>query len=167
MRGLWTLCVVVSISFSGLAFSEEDEILILKDDTEQPAQHEPVEPVQSAPERDVSSRIYLDFYETWRQFELQLKLGTVDQKLLADLIRLRNRNGIPKTTEFALSAVRFGEAKMAESKPEEALQLFQAATSLDPTLSVAYYSQSKAMMASSWRRRHRPFEQLLLGCSLL
>jgi tetratricopeptide (TPR) repeat protein len=152
MRGLWALCIVVSIAFSSLGFSQEDEILILKDDTEQPLQPEPAEPVQSTPERDVSSRIYLDFYETWRQFELQLKLGTIDQKLLADLIRVRNRNGIPKMTEFALSAVRFGEAKMADSKPEEALQLFQAATSLDPSLSVAYYLQSRAMIASSWAK---------------
>jgi tetratricopeptide (TPR) repeat protein len=141
---------VLLISFGGFAFSQDEDLLILKDEAEQPPEQEATETVPPPPERDVSSRIYLDFYETWRQFELQLKLGSVDKKLLAELIRLRNRNGIPKITEFALSAVRFGEAKMAESKPEEALQLFQAAASLDPTLSIAYYSQAKALIAASW-----------------
>lgn len=151
------------MSCAAPAFSQDDEILILKDETEQPSQQETTETVQPPTEKDVSSRIYLDFYETWRQFELQLKLGSVDQKLLADLIRLRNRNGIPKITEFALSAVRFGEAKLAEAKPAEALQLFQAATSLDPTLSIAYYSQAKAMLAISWTRAPSALRAAIAG----
>ncbi|MCI0412407.1 tetratricopeptide repeat protein [bacterium] len=150
MRLFWALLSVIYLLFASLAFSQDEEILILKDETEEASPQEPTETVQSPPERDVSSRIYLDFYETWRQFELQLKLGSVDQRLLADLIRLRNRNGIPKITEFALSAIRFGETKMTEGKPEQALQLFQAATSLDPSLSIAYYSQSKALLWTSW-----------------
>ncbi len=143
--------LLATLLIVGLAFSQDEDVLILKEDSEEPSkQPETTETAPAPPEKDVSSRIYLDFYETWRQFELQLKLGSVDQRLLADLIRLRNRNGIPKMTEFALSAIRFGEEKRKEGKHEEALQLFQAATSLDPTLSVAYYWQAKALIASSW-----------------
>ncbi len=137
--------------FAGIAFSQDDQILILKPDEDQQSSPQEVEePFRATPETDVSNRAYLDFYDNWRQFELQLKLGTVDQNLINELIRLRNRNGIPKITELAISALRFGDSKMAEGKPEVGLQLFRSAVSLDPTLSIAYYSQARALMAISW-----------------
>ena len=131
------------------SFAQDDELLILKD--EEPSTHLETEenPTESV-DTDLTNQIYLDFYDAWRQFELQLKLGSVDEKLIGDLIRLRNKNGIPKMTEFALSAIRFGQSKMLEGKPDDALALFRAAANLDPTLSIAYYSQAKALLNSSW-----------------
>ena len=143
------VCLTLLIVSASAVFPQEDDVLILKPDEEQTTSPEGERPDDS-PQTNAANELYLDFYEMWRQFELQLKLGTVDQKLIAELIRLRNKNGIPKVTEFALSAVRFGQSKLAEKKPDDAVMLFRAASSLDPTLSIAYYSTAKALIASSW-----------------
>src|ERR1051325_6210499 len=93
---LVTFLTVCSVRTS---FAQEDELLILKD--EDTTNHPESEEVTSeSTETDLTSQLYLEFYESWRQFELQLKLGSVDEKLIGDLIRLRNKNGIPKMTEF-------------------------------------------------------------------
>jgi tetratricopeptide (TPR) repeat protein len=153
MRFLLSLIIAILLLCPAIGVSQDDEILILQPEQDtKPAARTTGESRESIrlPETDVSNQMYLDFYDIWRQFELQLKLGSVDTALIQDLLRSRNRNGIPKMSEFAISAVRFGQQRMADGKPEEALQLFTSAVSLDPTLSIAYYSQARAMMASSW-----------------
>lgn len=152
MTFICAFLIAVTLFSTPLAIAQDDEVLILKPDETEDTRLAPApsDPVRIVPQTEVSNQTYMDFYETWRQFELQLKLGTVDQKLVSDLVRARNQNGIPKLTEFAVSAVRFGEAKMTEDKPEDAMKLFFAAATLDPTLSIAYYSQARALIASSW-----------------
>src|SRR5687768_12559056 len=149
MRIACTGFLMVALLLTANAYSQDPDVLILQPDEEQEEKpvipDEPVSRTRDVPESDVSDIMYLEFYDLWRQFELQLKLGSVDQKLIGELIRARNRNGIPKITEFAISAVRFGDARLDEGKPDEALQLFRAAASLDPTLSIAYYSQARAL----------------------
>ena len=153
MRFVFPLIIAFFLLQPVVSFSQDDEVLILQQDDDSglatPAP-DSRDFARLPPETNVSSRMYLDFYDIWRQFELQIKLGSVDRKLVNDLVRLRNQSSIPKMSEFAISAVRFGEQRMAEGKPDEALKLFASAVSLDPTLSVAYYSQARALMASSW-----------------
>jgi tetratricopeptide (TPR) repeat protein len=164
MKSLFlTLLAALLILFSvRTTFAQEDELLILKDD-ETSTHPESEETTEESTDTDLTNQVYMDFYDAWRQFELQLKLGSVDEKLIGDLIRLRNKNGIPKMTEFALSAIRFGQSKMSEGKPEDALALFRVAANLDPTLSIAYYSQAKALMHSSWFNLPRAISVAISG----
>ena len=165
MRPFFILAIVSFLLFAALPVSsQEDPVLILKPDENQrtPAEEGDLA-LERTPETDPANQVYLDFYEIWRQFEVQLKLGTVDQKLISEMIRLRNRNGIPKITEFALSAVRFGQLKLSEKKPVEARDLFRAAAILDPTLSIAYYSEARALLADSWMNIPQAFRTAIAG----
>jgi tetratricopeptide (TPR) repeat protein len=153
MKLVCTATLVFLLLFSVRLFSQDDEVLILKP-AEEPG---PVPRDSSAnqfptPETDLPGEAYQDFYNRWRQFELQLKLGSVDQNLINEIVRQRNRMGIPKITELSLSALQYGQVKLKENNPEQALQLFRASTTLDPTMSAAYYSQASALIAQSWTK---------------
>ena len=152
MKYLRILLAFIGLLQPLLLFAQDEEVLILKPNENEryESSARSVPPTRTAPDAQESSTTFMDFYEKWRQFELQLKLGTVDRNLINELLRIRNRHGIPKITEFAVSAVLFGQAKMVEGQPEEALKLFLAAVNLDPTLSIAYYWQARALIASSW-----------------
>jgi tetratricopeptide (TPR) repeat protein len=126
----------------------QDDVLILKDEDQSSSEQANAQPVEAS-EPEVTNQLFMEFYDDWRQFELQLKLGEVDEKIIGDIIRLRNKNGIPKLTEFALSAIRFGQDRLQDGKPDQAVKLFQAAVNLDPSISEAYYDQARALFAQS------------------
>ena len=129
----------------------QDELLIIEDKNEEkPAPRGKEVPSESISQEAPSDSTFQNYYELWRQFELNLQLGKVDDRIINELIRQKNRNGIPKITEFALSAIRFGQVRMAQNKVDDALKLFRAASILDPSLSLAYYSEARSLVAQSW-----------------
>jgi hypothetical protein len=150
MKLLRTLFLaVLLIVFYGVASqAQDDDVLILKGDDQSSSESAATQAVASV-EPEVTNQLFMEFYDDWRQFELQLKLGAVDEKIIGEIVRLRNKNGIPKITEFAISAIRYGEGKLEDGKPEQALQLFRVAGNLDPSLSEAYYKQSRALLSIS------------------
>ena len=158
-RLLLPALLIASSCFCAFA---QDDVLILKDDEQSASDNSAIQAVEPS-EPEVTNQLFMEFYDAWRQFELQLKLGTVDEKIINDIVRLRNKNGIPKISEFALSAIRFGEDRLHDGKPDQALQLFRIAETLDPSLSEAYYDQARALFAISVFNLPRAISTAFIG----
>ena len=129
------------------------EILILKDESETKPSDKPRPGVFSDEEAQISSQSFLLAYDYWREFEIAFVDGNAygADKALREIVNLRARNAVPKITEMSLSLIRYGNLEFSRNRRDEALNLYQAAAAIDPSLSYAFYNQSKVYLARGVR----------------
>ena len=138
------LLLVLAQSFS---FAEETEILVL--DEEKPA--EPKKPDMSiAPDTEPVPVVptYSLFYEKWTECVQAMQNGESSAgPLRAQILEMKKGQKIPAFTSLALSSVQLGQKQLKEKNPKLAIDYFQFAEKLDPSLAEAYYAESRAHIA--------------------
>jgi tetratricopeptide (TPR) repeat protein len=143
-------CVPLLLIFSVFAESaKSDDVLVLKGGSDQSVGENKPLTLPSEESHAVITNRYVNIYDKWREFEAAFEGGKTNQAemLLMQIVDMREQNSIPKITELGVSAIQLGNRKLAETRPQEALSLFRAASALDPSLSAAYYGQAKAHLS--------------------
>jgi tetratricopeptide (TPR) repeat protein len=138
--------ILLILTFIHASYSQDDDVLILKDDQEQRTAKQASPEIEEEDEAGASNQTFNIFYEKWREFEQLYARGKSSdaQRSLNELVHLRIRHSIPKITELALAAIQLGNAALSRKETDQALNLYRAAAALDPSLPLAYFSQAKA-----------------------
>ena len=146
-----------ALLFIGFLFSvalqcQGEDILILKDESET-SSPEQQKLSLSDEEPSQAAQSFLLAYDYWRNFEIAFADGNTPgkDKALTDIVGLRIRNEVPKITEMALSLIQYGNIELSRNKPDDALNLFQAASAIDPSLPYAFYSQARVHLSRGVR----------------
>lgn len=134
------------------ALAQQEEILILDDDkpTQPSAKPEMTLPADKGTETPTTN--YETFYQEWIHFvdAVQNNNAQAAQSSATNMLDLKAAQNIPKLTDFALSAVRFGQIRLQAKDNRSAEQYFAIATKLDPTLSSAYYNEANAQLSGGF-----------------
>lgn len=129
----------------------QNDILILPDENSNPQTSEGTADLY-LPDEEKPEPVRIGFsvfYDTWTNFQTALERGDGESanQSLAQLIQLKNRNGIPGLPEFAEAAVQEGNRKIEKKRLAEALSYYSAGSALDPSFADAYYGQARVYFA--------------------
>lgn len=146
-----SILVFVLFGWAAVAHGQSDkEVLLLeRESSSTTPENKPALVLPREDQPQVSSNHYITIYERWRDFELAFQQGNRNQAemLLMQIVDMRRQNGIPKITELAMAAVQLGNQQLAKKNAPEAMNLYRAASALDPSLPLTYYSQARAHLA--------------------